>query len=434
MSDVEFPSDEIRDGISQHMANVHLSIDEANRKYKEKERRFNYTTPTSFLELIQFYKGLLGRKRGVIDDQIGRLEQGLNIMQRTTERVDLLRKELDIKMVDVEHEKVKTNELIDIVGEESNIAEKEEGVAKIQEEETIKIANAAKECKAAAETELEAAIPAMERAENAVNCLSKDAIVEFKGFAQAPNGAEQVTNACLIMVKGEKNKKNLTWPKGQLMMKDPTKFLQSLYDFDKDGIRDDTLALLKPILELDFFNYETMMKKSNAAANLCNWIINIIEYNRIFRNVEPLRASAKEAEDLATVKTAELKIVQDKVAEIVAKVNELKEQLRAAEEKLNFVNGQAESLKRNLDLASRLVNGLSDENVRWKNNVLTFKEENLTMIGNALVSAAFVSYIGPFNAAYRKELWTETWLPDIKACKIPITEGVDPLYVLSNAA
>lgn len=172
------------------MANVHLSIDEANQKYKEKERRYNYTTPTSFLELIQFYKGLLGRKRGVIDDQIGRLEQGLNIMQRTTERVDLLRKELDIKMVDVEHEKVKTNELIDIVGEESNIAEKEEGVAKIQEEETIIVANAAKDCKAAAEKELEAAIPAMERAELAVNCLSKEAIVEFKGFAQAPNGAE----------------------------------------------------------------------------------------------------------------------------------------------------------------------------------------------------------------------------------------------------
>ena len=111
------------------------------------------------------------------------------------------------------------------------------------------------------------------------------------------------------MVKGERNKKNLTWPKGQLMMKDPTKFLDSLYQFDKDGIKDETLALLKPILELDFFNYETMMKKSNAAANLCNWIINIVEYNRIFRNVKPLRESAAEAEALATTKTAELKVV-----------------------------------------------------------------------------------------------------------------------------
>jgi dynein heavy chain len=118
-------------------------------------------------------------------------------------------------MVDVEHEKVKTNELIEIVGEESNIAEKEEAIAKKQEEETNLVANDAKEAKANAEKELEAAIPAMQRAKEAVDCLEVKAIVEFKSFASAPPGTEQVTNACLIMVKGETNKKNLTWPKGQ---------------------------------------------------------------------------------------------------------------------------------------------------------------------------------------------------------------------------
>ena len=109
------------------------------------------------------------------------------------------------------------------------------------------------------------------------------------------------------------------------MMKEPQKFLDSLANFDKDGIKDKTLADLRPILALDFFNYETMTKKSMAAANLCNWVVNIVEYNRIFRNVEPLRESAAEAEALANQKTAELRVVQDKVAEIVAKVNELKE-------------------------------------------------------------------------------------------------------------
>ena len=74
LGDIEFPTDEIRDLVGLHMANVHLSIDKANKEYKEKERRFNYTTPTSFLELIAFYKSLLGKKRGIIEDQISRLE------------------------------------------------------------------------------------------------------------------------------------------------------------------------------------------------------------------------------------------------------------------------------------------------------------------------------------------------------------------------
>jgi dynein heavy chain len=56
------------------------------------------------------------------------------------------------------------------------------------------------------------------------------------------------------------------------------------------------------------------------------------------------------------------------------------------------------------------------------------------MIGNALVSAAFVSYIGPFNAIFRKDLWSTQWLGDIVAKGIPYTEGVDPLSVLSTEA
>ena len=56
------------------------------------------------------------------------------------------------------------------------------------------------------------------------------------------------------------------------------------------------------------------------------------------------------------------------------------------------------------------------------------------MIGNALVSAAFVSYIGPFSSSFRGRLWRETWLPDIQEKKIPYTEGVDPLYVLATEA
>ena len=93
----------------------------------------------------------------------------------------------------------------------------------------------------------------------------------------------------------------------------------------------------------------------------------------------------------------ELQIVQDKVAAINAKVQELKDQLFEAEAKKRKVEDEAQELMDQLDLANRLVNGLADENVRWSNNVVTFKQEVITMIGDALIASAFVSYIGPFS-------------------------------------
>jgi len=68
-----------------------------------------------------------------------------------------------------------------------------------------------------------------------------------------------------------------------------------------------------------------MKKKSLAASYLAAYIINIIKYNSIFLKVKPLKESAEAAQALADTKMAELQVVQDKVAAINAKVQELKD-------------------------------------------------------------------------------------------------------------
>jgi dynein heavy chain len=167
---------------------------------------------------------------------------------------------------------------------------------------------------------------------------------------------------------------------------------------------------------------------------LCKWVINIVIYNGIYKKVKPLMESSEAAEKLANEKLAELAIVMEKVRVIVEKVDGLKRQLDEAVAKKQAVEDDANKLSLNLSLANRLVNGLADENVRWTANVKMFELEKLTMIGNALVSAAFVSYIGPFNSNFRKDLWNTQWIGDIIAKEIPFTEGVDPLGVLSDDA
>lgn len=49
------------------MSSIHITIDYANAKYRRLERRHNYTTPKSYLELIDFYKKLYNEKRDNID-------------------------------------------------------------------------------------------------------------------------------------------------------------------------------------------------------------------------------------------------------------------------------------------------------------------------------------------------------------------------------
>jgi len=47
-------------------------------EYLEVDRRYNYTTPKTFLELIKLYKNVLLRKRKQTQDNVDRLENGLS--------------------------------------------------------------------------------------------------------------------------------------------------------------------------------------------------------------------------------------------------------------------------------------------------------------------------------------------------------------------
>jgi len=74
--------------LSTNMANTHSSINVANAKFYKQTRRHNYTTPKSFLELIDFYIQVLEKKRQGIFYNINRYEQGLTILAETQSKVE----------------------------------------------------------------------------------------------------------------------------------------------------------------------------------------------------------------------------------------------------------------------------------------------------------------------------------------------------------
>jgi len=55
--------------------------------YLQNERRYNYTTPKSFLEQISLYSKLLRQKSSELTGKVARLENGLDKLRSTAEQV-----------------------------------------------------------------------------------------------------------------------------------------------------------------------------------------------------------------------------------------------------------------------------------------------------------------------------------------------------------
>jgi len=72
------------------MAYVHKSVNETSSMYLTNEKRYNYTTPKSFLEQIALYQNLLSKKNSELQAKIVRLENGLEKLKSTAQQVKIL--------------------------------------------------------------------------------------------------------------------------------------------------------------------------------------------------------------------------------------------------------------------------------------------------------------------------------------------------------
>lgn len=429
LEDIELGDQNMVNSIAENMAESHLLVDRASEQYRVVERRYNYTTPKSFLELINFFKELLARKRSELDKQTERLVKGIDKLKSTGEMVAGLQETLKVKGVVLDKQKAETKELIDKIGAEKIKVEAQQKIAEGEAAKSKEIADECNRIEAECKIEVDAALPILKKAVEAVDVLSRDALTELKNFKNPPGNVLDVTNAIMIL---RKERGQLGWAGACKMMGTVGTFLQELKDFDATAIDEETLRKLAPILGKPYFTSDQMEKASKAAANLCEWVINIVQYKRVHMKVQPKLDDQKRAGEQLAIANAKLKKVEDQVAAMQAKLKLVTDQLQAKVEEANRMEADAAITANRLDLAQRLMSGLTDEGKRWEASVKGLEERARTLVGDVLLSAAFVSYIGAFNQKFRLELWRDRWLPDMAARNIPMTPGVDPLKILAD--
>merc|ERR1712166_125804 len=256
----------------------------------------------------------------------------------------------------VDEKRKHTDALLDQMGKQRADAEVHMAAAQVEAEAAAEATAEALKIQTEAEHDLGEAKPAMDAAKEAVNGLSKSSLSELKNFPAPPAGIDVCTKGVLMMIAGEM--KNHSWERAKKMMSNVTAFMASLEAYDAETIPESLIEKLTPVVENPVMDFDVMIKKSQAAANLASWVVNIYKYNRIYVKVKPLMdllAAAKQKKAAAEASLAE---AQMSVATAQSALKELRESLLEATEEKRRVEKQAEECQKSLDLAERLVRDL----------------------------------------------------------------------------
>ena len=73
---------------------------------------------------------------------------------------------------------------------------------------------------------------------------------------------------------------------------------------------------------------------------------------------------------------------------------------------------QVDLCAKKLERAEKLIGGLGGEKQRWTEAADNFQQIYDNLLGDVLIAAAFVAYLGPFTLAFREECIAE-WMQTV---------------------
>jgi dynein heavy chain len=240
---------------------------------------------------------------------------------------------------------------------------------------------------------------------------------EIKAIKEAnPDGAGKIDN----------------WHKAaQPLLSNPQKFLDSLFDFDKDNIPEKVINTIQPLIGNEDFTPEKIAKVSKACTAICTWVHAMNTYYFIARDVEPKRQALAAAEAELAETNAGLKIAQDELDAVTKKLADLEEAFNKAITTKANLEAEVQACTAKLERADKLLGGLGGEAVRWKATVEQLTVDAVNVVGDVLVSAGTISYLGPFMQVYRTQIEAE-WSENLKTLKIPHTPGCNIMMTLQD--
>ncbi|KAK6624385.1 hypothetical protein RUM44_011244 [Polyplax serrata] len=392
----------------------HTTVEDMSDKFFKALRRKNYVTPTSYLELIKTFQNLYGKKVDQITLQRNRYEVGLDKLDFAASQVSVMQEELHALQPQLIVTSEKTEKLMIKIEQDTVVVEAKKEIVGADEALANEAAAAAQAIKDDCESDLSEAIPALEAAINALNTLKPADITVVKSMKNPPYGVKLVMESICVMKQIKPERKpdpggsgrmiEDYWGPSQKLLGD-LKFLDSLKAYDKDNIPPQVIKRIRErfIPDRDF-DPNNIKQVSAACEGLCKWVRAMEVYDRVIKIVAPKKAKLEEAEAELAVQMETLNAKRAQLQEVTDKLQALNDEFAAMTKQKKELEDNIELCSQKLDRAEKLIGGLGGEKHRWSQTAKLLQETLDNVVGDVLLSAGFVAYLGAFTVFYRQEI------------------------------
>uniref|UniRef100_A0A2P2HXP1 Dynein heavy chain, cytoplasmic n=1 Tax=Hirondellea gigas TaxID=1518452 RepID=A0A2P2HXP1_9CRUS len=416
-----------RDAVINALVHVHQTLHRANARLVKRGAITMAITPRHYLDFIQHFVKLYQEKRSELEEQQLHLNVGLAKIAETVEQVEEMQKSLAVKNLELQNKNEAANAKLKQMVKDQQEAERQKVAGQELQEALVHQKKHIKVKRESVLDELSGVEPAVQDAQSAVRGIKRQHLVEIRALANPPHMVKlALESICLLIGEPGTDWKSIK----SITMKD--NFISTIVNFNTDDITDDIREKMKSkYMSNPDYNFEKVNRASLACGPMVKWAIAQLQYADMLKKVEPLRNELKDLER-QTQKNV------DKHNEVNAQIASLERSIADYKDEYAVLISQAQAIKTNLqsvgakvERSMALIRNLSMEKDRWAATSETFKSQMATIIGDTLLSSAFLAYAGYFEQQFRQNLFTN-WCAHLQQASIQFRSDIARTEYLSN--
>ncbi|XP_076178666.1 dynein heavy chain, cytoplasmic isoform X5 [Ptiloglossa arizonensis] len=417
-----------RDAVINACVYVHLTLHEANARLIKRGSRTMAITPRHYLDFINHFVKLYQEKRSDLEEQQLHLNVGLSKIAETVEQVEEMQKSLAIKSQELQAKNEAANaKLRQMVKDQQEAEKKKVQSQEIQQQLAIQTV-AINQKRDDVMADLAQVEPAVIDAQNAVKSIKKQHLVEVRSMANPPAIVKvALESICLLLGENASDWKSIR----AVIMRD--NFINTIVsNFSTEDITDEVREKMKSrYLSNPDYNFEKVNRASLACGPLVKWATAQIEYADMLKRVEPLRDELHSLERQAETNMQKGEEVKNLIAQLEQSIASYKEEYAQLISQAQAIKADLESVQAKVDRSIALLKSLVIERERWEATSETFKSQMSTIIGDVLLSSAFLAYAGYFDQHYRQNLFS-TWCQHLQQANLRFRPDIARTEYLSN--
>jgi dynein heavy chain 2 len=355
-------------------------------------------SPLAFMNLLHCFKQTYSKIRETSGGQSKHLIAGLEKLEEARVTVDHLSRKAGEQKILLKQKKAEASQaLAEITKSMEQKAERKQEVEALQgkcAEDQQLIAGR----KASVEHELSGVQPEVDAARAAVGDLKPANLNEIKAFRMPPDAVSDVLQGVLRLMGQE----DTSWNAMKRFLGQPG-VIQGILNFDATAVSVGIRNKVNKLIESKPMSFEqaSITAVSRACAPLAAWVKANVMYSEVLLRIQPLTSELVGLERQLEKSQARVDHCRAQLHELDEATQVLNEDFAKKTQAAGLLAADLKHAEDTLAAASSLLQQLSGENARWRNQVDALEREMALVPMKSLLSSGYITYLGGENEGSR---------------------------------